>query len=1694
MSWQIKDKSGKIVKAEVETLEYNGTWLGERYLTLTVESPTPIDFTVGDYLEYRGERFEINYDPTVIKSAPSGVQGDAFKYDNIKLNSYSDELTRCDFLDVVLADNKIHYTTLPNFGFYAETVKDLADRIQANLNRLYPGLWTVECHPEYAEKTGVALTASNIKVWDAMQFIVNEFGCNFSIKGRHITIGLAGTPVSQVFYYGKGKGLYELEKTADTDQQIVTRLRAYGSTRNLPLRHYSNIGMKVAMKIIARDFSYDKDADGNDLKVGELRFRLEGKSESPISATVTVKINNKEYQAEYVYKNDTTVKYDDVYYIKNVTEEEVATIQVGDMAYIISGVSFNLFNPKYLDASDALLPNDMAITNLMLPGFPKKSLRQYETKSELKPLCSDDAQDPYIDSANKETIGLRESTVIFDGSDDKEEIYPTIEGITREQLIAAGGTTISTYYLDELLQSNLVTDNGLSVPSGDEQKPQTENFVVFLKDIGFNLWDYRASDTPKISFKSGKLGGREFEIIKCEWVDGRGYKLTCNRLYDDDVQKWFPYNDYNASAGDKFVLLEINMPELYINIASQRLLEAAREYLAKNDYSRSTHTPKIDEIMMARQHDQAMQSNGLITSLHDTITEGMKLLFVDDDLGIDASIFIETLTIREDVNSIPKYEVTLKEEKTVGTIQKIQNQIDSIISGKLGKNNGNNAGYSAQDIREFVYTYGKERFLSKQEPDTAAKLICFLEGAEFGTFVKGYGGAQIDASGDAEVGALTVRDSAEVGTELAVGKKLTIGEYIPGAIGGTFYVDSRGEAHIETATITVNKKMTVKEVEIQEQTWVGGAQINSPASMRCHSVETIEGGWRCYFLAEDDEAEIKNEFQVGDLARCQIYNLVDTQAQQTSQRATADETTAGWEYGEGWRYGYGWRQGGIESEAITNRYYWRKVIGVSQSPVTINGDSLHYIDLSSKEGEFDPDSTSEPMSGDRIITVGNDTDSTRANVIIASSYGEGSPYLYQYQGINTFSLSSDKLKTRISPYGNKFTGQFYVEAGGSSPESLTEYIKNNIPEQDTIYSLRTSAKEVLVYHRTDSNGNLITSFTNNPISCFVDENVGTKSYKSYNCNSLPANVEVRYRTTKYDSVLGVYSNSTIVKYTGQSLYTTEDMRYIEFYLYINGRSTSSVQVVVHSDSSNLDAEYRASLEVTEQAITAQATKTSALESRTSQLQITANQLSTKVGRVSANLVPIGTHTWEAYHESLILTNQPEYGGFVAEQDTHYKYPAVSLPSDTDVPEDEIFPQWHSVRCKIDSSKFKPDTDYILSADIWFQDEVEESVITQNKLAFRVGITNISQQIALCPFQPPKEKYQTYNSADPIPMTFQLHTAKTIPTGQMYIYFVFQDWADRVDPVRFECDYIKLEEGTIATSWVPADKDLESAIEQQAGQIAMSVKVDGEERAGLTLDEQEGITLQADKVKILNGNVLAAMFINGILNADLLEVTKLATKADGRTRVTIGEFNDAFIRFYHSDGVTVALKLGLDYVSLNSGISSASDTSNEGLATTAIENGTITITPSLTNAKPCVAQVFDEDGKLTWVLFLTGPVTPDTQPYSWRSYSLTPASAATTAAINSKQTLKSVEYWQFKATGSNAVEPYKNYNNYLFTKKISDSEFNSSPSAYFVPNGTYYAPEPQMELASISGATTVWKRKVYTITNGVLKQGTSITVN
>ena len=243
MKYEILDKTGKNKRCTVTSLEYNGEFMGESYVLCKVESEVPIDFQTGDYLEYRGEKYEINYDPSVLKKCRASYNRDAFTYDSIKLNSASNDLVKCLFLDYVKEDNLIHYSSLPKFSFFASNVEDLAERIQANLDRLYSGdrKWTVKVSPGCGGKTDVYVAAEQINVWTALGYSYSKFKVPFIIKGRTITIGAASETLNKVFKYGKNNGLYEIESVTEQDADIITRLKVYGSTRNLPNRYYNNL-------------------------------------------------------------------------------------------------------------------------------------------------------------------------------------------------------------------------------------------------------------------------------------------------------------------------------------------------------------------------------------------------------------------------------------------------------------------------------------------------------------------------------------------------------------------------------------------------------------------------------------------------------------------------------------------------------------------------------------------------------------------------------------------------------------------------------------------------------------------------------------------------------------------------------------------------------------------------------------------------------------------------------------------------------------------------------------------------------------------------------------------------------------------------------------------------------------------------------------------------------------------------------------------------------------------------------------------------------------------------------------------------------------------------------------------------------------------------------------------------------------
>ena len=704
-AWIIYDKNG-LAKCETRKLEYQGDFMGSCSVNVSITSPTPIGFELGDWLEYRGERFELNYDPSVVKESSSNTYGEGFQYENIVFNSLADELTRCDFLDYVLNDNEIHYSSLPTFSFFADSITKLAERIQANLDRIYTGdkKWTVEVHPEYVSTLNVNITANNNTVWDALGFVNTMFGANFIIRGRKITIGTTGLAVGQLFSYGKGNGLYKIERNAESNQKVITRLRAYGSTRNMPADYYHNV------------------SGGN-------------------------------------------------------------------------------------------VPNNMAVRNLMLPSFPVQT------------------HDPYIDSKNISELGIREGTVFFDGSSELEEIYPTMEGMTAEELANAGIFVNATGALDEVEYSEGASDEGKF-----EEGAVIPDFTIVLKDIGFDLNDYLGTSEAVISMKDGMCGGRDFEIVKCE-KDGDRYVLTCHRHYDAGLDLYFPYKDYQIYSGDKYVLLNIEMPDVYIKAASQKLLKAAEAYLAKNDYVRYGYTLSVDNIFMAKQHEEALKNGE--KSIHDVIKEGDLMLFEDEDLGIDGSITISSLSIKEysDESMIPEYSITLQNEKSVGTIERIQNQISNLAA------NGTGGSVNTEQVKSIIEAVGKKLFLSKTKDDRSKGTIASDKGFEVGRYKEG-----------------------ELGS------------------GGIFKLDKDGNSYLEVDKALFRKIAYFVEIMIKKLSHVGGSIILSPASMKCSKVEGYETYYRCYFENEKDGKTINQEFVVGDQARSQEFNIKEGLSQNVSNQ------------------------------------------------------------------------------------------------------------------------------------------------------------------------------------------------------------------------------------------------------------------------------------------------------------------------------------------------------------------------------------------------------------------------------------------------------------------------------------------------------------------------------------------------------------------------------------------------------------------------------------------------------------------------------------------------------------------------------------------------------------------------------------------------------------------------------------------
>lgn len=726
------------VVAVCTEVEYHGGWMEEEYVTVKVQSPTPIAFAIDDYVTYRGQRYSISYDPQKLKKASSGSHGEGFTYDGLKLYSDGSRMKDVAMKDVVLNDNQLSYTSLGKFSFYCQSVEDLADRIQANLNRnsnewrvLTPNWNRTNVRLEYtmqssserealweeyydgsesAGKTEINISIDDNSCWDALKCAYNDFGLSYRIVGKTVIIGGMPVDAGHVFMYGKNKGLREISDSGTDDQRIVTKLFAYGSENNLPLNYYGNTLVICNAPILQKtqsdlsggtsfyhyivDVKYDRNLFTR--SIGTDNYQLTLKKESGDGAhTSRLVFAGKPSSA--VWSDEVMQQYRGKVEITVPTDSIVPEKYIGGYFEIVGGLNKNLWPQTLCNKTDANYPGALSVNRLMLPGFPQQSVKDYfTTTSNWSKYHEKDFYPHLLEIVSRihQEYGTLQWGNIYLSEDAYDPYITSGKCLTigaREGTVNFDGNGNTQEILPSIAGG---TDNVVLVGSSIEDNgyvQEADDFDIWIKDAAI-AWDelYGAAiETVVLSMTSGYCTGRDFEVSGVERTEKNGvscWKFTLKRSPDSSMNRLFPYADSGISgycqiaANDTFVVTGIELPDEYVEEASVRLFIAAVDALDELSEPKRSYSPKIDQIFMQRDLDENGQS-----AMYYKLYPGIGLSIRDTDLAIDKTVYIDTLTINEFGDAeIATYDVTLRDEKELGLMEQIQVSVGGGVQTRGG--------------------------------------------------------------------------------------------------------------------------------------------------------------------------------------------------------------------------------------------------------------------------------------------------------------------------------------------------------------------------------------------------------------------------------------------------------------------------------------------------------------------------------------------------------------------------------------------------------------------------------------------------------------------------------------------------------------------------------------------------------------------------------------------------------------------------------------------------------------------------------------------------------------------------------------------------------------------------------------------------------------------------------------------------
>lgn len=196
--------------------------MGDNTLNIQFQDSRNLIFKINDYCTVFGEKYKIYELP-----ADKKINKNLYEY-TLVFRQESYDLMRAQFL--------LTQPVQTDFSFTGK-IDDFLALVLQNINRINPG-WTAGHTIPSGFKT---MAFNGEKCLQALARIAEEFGTEYYINGKEISLAKKEKATGLTFKHGKNQGLWEVNRAPLDDSALITRLYAEGAEKNLPTgyRNYS---------------------------------------------------------------------------------------------------------------------------------------------------------------------------------------------------------------------------------------------------------------------------------------------------------------------------------------------------------------------------------------------------------------------------------------------------------------------------------------------------------------------------------------------------------------------------------------------------------------------------------------------------------------------------------------------------------------------------------------------------------------------------------------------------------------------------------------------------------------------------------------------------------------------------------------------------------------------------------------------------------------------------------------------------------------------------------------------------------------------------------------------------------------------------------------------------------------------------------------------------------------------------------------------------------------------------------------------------------------------------------------------------------------------------------------------------------------------------------------------------------------